>query len=56
MDFQALQVYNMHGIMFDNGLGCLSVVGYVDSNYVGHMDDIRSTTKYVFTLVGGPIC
>jgi hypothetical protein len=34
----------------------LSVVGYVDADYVGDLDDRRSTTGYVFTLTGGPIC
>ena len=32
------------------------MVGYVNSNYAGNIDDIRSTTGYVFTLPGGPIC
>ena len=32
-----------------------SIVGYVDSDYAGDMDDRRSTTGYVFTLAGGPI-
>ena len=32
------------------------VVGYVDSDYVGNIDDRRSTTGYVFTLSGGPVC
>ncbi|KAL0368120.1 UNVERIFIED_CONTAM: Retrovirus-related Pol polyprotein from transposon TNT 1-94 [Sesamum calycinum] len=32
------------------------VVGYVDSDYAGDLDDRRSTTGYVFTLGGGPIC
>ena len=45
-----------HGIMFGNQQGDPSVVGYVDSDYVGDMDDRRSTTGYVFTLAGGPIC
>ncbi|KAL0286680.1 UNVERIFIED_CONTAM: Retrovirus-related Pol polyprotein from transposon TNT 1-94 [Sesamum angustifolium] len=31
------------------------VVGYVDSDYAGDLDDRRSTTGYVFTLGGGPI-
>jgi hypothetical protein len=28
----------------------------VDAYYVGDLDDRRSTTGYVFTLTGGPIC
>ncbi|KAL0337527.1 UNVERIFIED_CONTAM: Retrovirus-related Pol polyprotein from transposon TNT 1-94 [Sesamum calycinum] len=31
------------------------VVGYVDSDYAGDLDDRRSTIRYVFTLGGGPI-
>ena len=31
-------------------------VGYVDSDYAGDLDKRRSTTGYVFTLAGGPIC
>ena len=34
----------------------LLVVGYVDSDYAGDLDDKRSTMGYVFTLTGGPIC
>ena len=29
---------------------------YVNSDYVGDLDDRRSTTWYVFTLRGGPVC
>ena len=31
----------------------LSVKGYTDSDYVGDLDKIRSTSSYVFTLFGG---
>ena len=34
----------------------LSVVGYVDADYAGDLDDRRSTTSYVFTFTRGPIC
>jgi hypothetical protein len=34
----------------------LLVVGYVDTDYAGDLDDKRSTTGYVFILTGGPIC
>jgi len=37
--------------MSNSAQGDPSVVGYVDSDYVGGMDDRRSTTWYVFTLV-----
>ena len=43
-------------IMFSREQSVPSVVGYVDSDYAGDMDDRRSTTGYVFTLTGGPIC
>ena len=28
----------------------------MDADYAGEVDDRRSTTCYVFTLSGGPIC
>ena len=31
-------------------------MGYVDADYVRDFDDRRSTTGYVFTMVGRPIC
>ncbi|KAE8673805.1 hypothetical protein F3Y22_tig00111772pilonHSYRG00229 [Hibiscus syriacus] len=34
----------------------ISKPGYVDSDYAGDLDNRRSTTGYVFTLGGGPIC
>ena len=33
-----------------------SVMGYVDADYARDLDDRMSTTGYVFTLNGGPIC
>jgi len=36
--------------MFSSGHGDPWVIGYVDSDYVGDMDDRRSTMRYVFTL------
>ena len=43
-------------IMFSREQSVPSVAWYVDSDYVGDRDDRRSTTGYVFTLTGGPIC
>ena len=45
-----------YGILFARQHVDNSVVGYVDSDYVGNIDDRRSTTGYVFTLSGRPIC
>ncbi|KAL0423291.1 UNVERIFIED_CONTAM: Retrovirus-related Pol polyprotein from transposon TNT 1-94 [Sesamum radiatum] len=45
-----------HGIVFGSQQNDLLVVGYVDSDYAGNLDDRRSITRYVFTLGGGPIC
>ncbi|KAE8695213.1 Oxygen-dependent coproporphyrinogen-III oxidase [Hibiscus syriacus] len=45
-----------HGIVFVSERDNPLVVGYVDSNYAGDLDSRRSTTGYVFTLGGGPIC
>ena len=42
--------------MFGSQQGDPSVVGYVDSDYAGDMDDRRSIIGYVFTLAGGLIC
>lgn len=44
------------GIMFRTEIGVPSVVGYVDSDYANDLDDERSITRYVFTLVRGHIC
>ena len=32
------------------------VVSYVDSDYAGDLDKRRSTTGYLFTMTGGPVC
>ena len=45
-----------YGIMFERQQDELSVRGYVDADYAGDLNDRRSTTGYVFTLAGGPIC
>jgi hypothetical protein len=34
----------------------LSIVGYVNADYARDLDDRRSTTGYLFTFIGGPIC
>ncbi|KAE8674058.1 hypothetical protein F3Y22_tig00111769pilonHSYRG00329 [Hibiscus syriacus] len=45
-----------HGIVFGSQRDNPLVVGYVDSDYAGDLDNRRSTTGYVFTLGRGPIC
>ena len=32
------------------------VVGYVDSDYAGDLDKRQSTTGYLFTMAGEPVC
>jgi hypothetical protein len=54
--FRYLKGTAEYGILFSRQPGTNSVVGYVDTNYAGEVDDRRSTTGYVFTLSGGPIC
>ena len=48
-----LRVISDHCIIFNGSEG--PVCGYVDADYVGDLDKIRSTTGYVFTLAGGAI-
>ena len=54
--FRYLKGTSDYGIMFSRKQSDPSVVGYVDADYAGDLTDRRSTTGYVFTLVGGPIC
>jgi hypothetical protein len=54
--FRYLKGTTDYGITFVRQKSNLSVVGYVDADYAGDLDDKRSTTGYVFTLAGGPIC
>ena len=54
--FRYLRGTSTHGIMFAKQQTQISVIGYVDADYAGRLDDLRSTTGYVFTLAGGPIC
>jgi hypothetical protein len=44
-----------YGITFVRQKSNLSIVGYVDADYAGDLDDRKSTTGYVFTLTEGPI-
>ena len=45
-----------YGINFVRQKRLFLVIEYVDAYYAGDLDDRRSTTGYVLTLVGGPIC
>jgi hypothetical protein len=45
-----------YGIILVRQKSYLSVIGYVDVDYAGDLDDRRFTTGYVFTILGGPIC
>ncbi|KAK3039791.1 hypothetical protein RJ639_027104 [Escallonia herrerae] len=44
------------GVMFDRDGAKGEVSGFVDSDYAGDLDSRRSTTGYIFTFYGGPIC
>jgi len=54
--FRYLRGTANYGIMFSRQHGNPSVMRYIDADYAGNLDDMRSTTSYVFTLVGEPIC
>ena len=43
------------GIMFGSQQGDPLVIRYVDYDYVGDLDDKKSTIGYVFTLASGPV-
>ncbi|KAL0454797.1 UNVERIFIED_CONTAM: Retrovirus-related Pol polyprotein from transposon TNT 1-94 [Sesamum latifolium] len=45
-----------HGVVFGSQQNDPLIVGYVDFDYAGDLDDKRSTIGYVFTLGGGPVC
>ncbi|KAL0440730.1 UNVERIFIED_CONTAM: Retrovirus-related Pol polyprotein from transposon TNT 1-94 [Sesamum radiatum] len=45
-----------HEVVFGSQQNDPLVVGYVDSDYASDLNDSKSTTRYVFTLGGGPIC
>lgn len=42
--------------MFRNEQGVHLVLGYVNLNYTGDMDDKRSRIWYVYTSIGKPLC
>ncbi|RVX11676.1 Retrovirus-related Pol polyprotein from transposon TNT 1-94 [Vitis vinifera] len=54
--FRYLRGTTDYGIMFSKQQSDPSVRRYAGANYAGDLDDRRSTTGYVFTLGGGPIC
>ena len=53
--FRYLRGITGYGIIFGSQQGDPSVVGYVDLDYAGDINDRRSTTGYVLTLARGPI-
>jgi hypothetical protein len=54
--FRYLKGTTNYGITFVRQKSDFSVVRYVDADYVGDLDNRKSTTGYVFILAGGPIC
>ena len=54
--FRYLRNTTNYGIMFSRQPEDPLVAGYVDADYAGDLDNRRSTTGYVFTVAGGPIC
>ncbi|XP_059277866.1 secreted RxLR effector protein 161-like [Lycium ferocissimum] len=43
------------GLTFQKGGGGISILGYVDYDYAGDLDRRRSTTGYIFALVGSVV-
>jgi hypothetical protein len=54
--FRYLKGTAEHEILFSRQPETNSVVGYVDADYASEVDNRKSTTCYLFTLSGGPIC
>ena len=54
--FRYLKGTTDYDIMFSKQQSDHSIRGYVDADYVGDLNGRRSTTGYVFTLGGEPIC
>ena len=54
--FRYLRGTTYYDIIFNRQQSDPLVVGYVDADNTRDLDDKRSTTCYVFTLDGGPIC
>ena len=54
--FKYLKGTTEYGMTFVRHKSDLLVVEYVDADYVRDLDDKKSTTGYVFTLVREPIC
>uniref|UniRef100_A0A2N9EML6 CCHC-type domain-containing protein n=1 Tax=Fagus sylvatica TaxID=28930 RepID=A0A2N9EML6_FAGSY len=56
------EIENMSKVPYASAVGCLMYAmvctrpEFGSCNYAGEVDDRRSTTGYVFTLSGGPIC
>ena len=53
--FRYLKSTTDYGITFVRQKSDLSIVGYVDANYAGDLDDRRLIIGYVFTIAEGPI-
>lgn len=55
MDFRYLNGTTGYNILFSSEQGDPSTIGYVDIDFIGDIDNKRSTIEYVFNLPGGPI-